>query len=248
MTKVLHTGDWHGDKSLLGVSRYEEVENAVEQTIRTAIDEKVDLYLFTGDLCDPDDGPLVIRNVCLALYVAKELSAAGITSYWVTGNHDVVEDGHGLSTLSPLALVGPLVRLFDRPMVWGMHLPQFRYFVALPYVARNRAYDAKRFLEGDEVAKGAIAMVGKDVPVLLATHLTIPGAVLGDETTEMARGRDVDLPWDAIPLHWRIVAGHYHRRQVVGGPGGRKAYVCGALARHSFGEQDNEPGFSLFEI
>jgi DNA repair exonuclease SbcCD nuclease subunit len=234
--KLLHTSDWHGDKSLLGVSRFDEIERAVEQTLRAAIDEKVSAYCFTGDLCDPDDGALVLRNVGLAMSVARELSDYGIASLWLAGNHDVVEDGSGITTLSPIGHVSPLVTVMQVPgfYVIGGDLR----VLALPYVARAQAYDPK-------VVIGDLQLV---VPDVVLTHLMLSGAQVGDETTEMARGRDIDFPWEAIDPSWTVLAGHYHRRQAVVGPGDRVAYVVGSLARMAFGEERNDPGYQIVTV
>ena len=67
--KILHTSDWHADWSTSGVDRYDDVAEAVAQTVKEAVDRKVDLYVFAGDLADPDDGPRVLRAVELAVDV-----------------------------------------------------------------------------------------------------------------------------------------------------------------------------------
>lgn len=240
MIRILHTGDWHGDKSLLGVSRYDEVERAVEQTVRTAIDQKVDLYVHTGDICDPDDGPKLIQSQCLVMHAARELADAGVSSCWLAGNHDVCEDGSGLTSISVLRHLHPLVFTYETPFVTLFGDLRLT-FVALPYVARSsaEAYSPGWKLQGLE---------GLDGRVLVATHLMVPGAQIGDETTEMARGRDIEFPWDRIRPEWTAIAGHYHRRQVIRSSTGKKVHVCGSLARLSFGEERNEPSFQILEI
>lgn len=86
-------------------------------------------------------------------------------------------------------------------------------------------------------------------PVIVAAHMTVPGASLGSESKEMARGRDLDLPVDSIAaLRPRYVFnGHYHRAQVVPGP--VPVIIPGSPWRVTFGEAgDIDKGFLVVEV
>ena len=241
--KILHCSDAHADKSLLGVDRFGEVERAFEETVRAAVDEKVGLWAFTGDLCDPDDGPTVLRCVDLAMRVAESLSQHGIPNWWVAGNHDAVLDGSGRTTLAPLRYLasfaeGCCTQVFESPAV---RLGLATTTVVLPYSPHYDPAEAVRVFKAG--SRGARAH-----GVLVLTHLSIDGAELGDESTEMARGREYFYPWQEVDPSWLALGGHYHRRQVVRGPGGRAVHVAGSMARHAFGEEGNVPAYSIHEV
>lgn len=264
--KVLITGDWHADWSTVGVPRYGDVAEAVAEAVGTAIGEVVDAFIFLGDLTDPDSGPAMFDAMELAGETARELHCAGIQSIWIAGNHDVVEDGTGRTTLRPA--LGPLANLtqggdrtLHRRLVGGhgdVHLveqPQViivktsdgeeGFVVGLPFTATSHRYDPAEFVRNPT---GLHALVKKTSPVIIAGHLSIDGAQIGDETTEMPRGRDVSFPVDAVAdfgLLARVACcnGHYHRRQFT-----RGIHVPGSLARLTFGEVNHEPGFLILEV
>jgi DNA repair exonuclease SbcCD nuclease subunit len=251
--RILHTSDWHADWKTVGVRRFDEVRAAVWQTVEAAKREQVDLYAMTGDLADPDDGPNVLRAVELALAVASELSVAGIPSVWVAGNHDVVEDGTGLTTLWPLRGI-EAHRLKGCAPVYvcelaDLLLPASTVFLAglkialfaLPYPAASAPYDPV------ERVRAAKTMV-EGARVVVLTHLQVEGAALGEETTDMPRGRDVRFPHEECERDWVVLAGHYHKRQTIHRPGCPPVHVVGALARLAFGEQSNTPSFSIVEV
>lgn len=244
--KILQCSDAHHDWRTSGVERAPDVEEAFEQTVRVAIDEGVDLYLFTGDLCDPDDGQRALRAVACALDVATLLADRKIPSWWVRGNHDVIETGDDCSTLTPLSRIRADVRVFDqparvmlpgRPRV-GRGAPAFA--VLLPYPSATRPYDPAAFVRK---ARGELPTS----QVLVAAHLQVDGATPGDETTEMARGRDVFFPFEECAPGWLLVNGHYHEGQTFE-RAGRKLHVPGSMVRLNHGEERNRPRFLIWEI
>lgn len=246
--KLLITSDWHADARTLGHARFDDVDRAVRQTVDAAIKQKVDAYCFLGDLCDPDSGSSVFRSVELAISVALELSNTGIHNFWLAGNHDVIEDGSGDTTLSPLRPFAKLrshVHLFERP---DRYCLQQQYggpsilIHALPYTATSHPYDPAAQAEPIWAQGGT--------HVVLA-HLAVEGVQPGEETTEMPRGREVVFPREKFTEDMNgvfLFNGHYHRQQTHGMPGYRPVHIPGAPARFTFGEQDNEPGYLLVEV
>jgi DNA repair exonuclease SbcCD nuclease subunit len=242
--KLLITSDWHADAKTLGHARYPDVEEAVRQTVRQAIDQKVDAYCFLGDLCDPDSGSAVFRSVELVIWAATHLARAGVTSIWLAGNHDVIEDGSGDTTLSPLR---PIAR--EDEHVWLFEQPGTATFDihnvcvhALPYTATSHPYDPEKAAEPIWSQGGT--------HVVLA-HLSVEGVQPGEETKEMPRGRDVTFPRGKFTQDRNgvyLFNGHYHRQQVHTMPGFLPVHIPGAPARFTFGEQDNVPGCLFVEV
>lgn len=234
--KLVVSSDWHPDHVTHGVSRFDDVAKAVVHTVDVAIREKADGYLFAGDLCDPDAGSVVLRCVELAIEAAVELAGHDIPSIWIAGNHDVVEDGLGTTTLSPLRGLGiNSVIVCEQPQM--VHIEGLAV-VALPFTAATNPYDPEDALR---------RTIAPDSPVLVAGHLCVPGVVPGEETTDMPRGREVAFPLAVARERFpraTLLNGHYHRRQTT--PEG--VIIPGSLVRLTFNEEQNEPCFLVLEI
>ena len=205
------------------------------RSVQVAIDKRVDAYVFTGDLCDPDNGAGTIRAISLAVSMAMALARMSIPSYWLAGNHDVVEDGSGLTTLAPLrALHSDYVHVLDKP---GVHyLSSHQCLLALPFTASSHGYDVVEFVLDAMEKHPAWDMI-------ILSHLALPGIMPGSETNDMPRGREVRLPLDLAKRAKLTLNGHYHRRQVYEG-----VQVVGSLARLSFAEESHEPGFLVVTL
>lgn len=236
--KLICTSDWHLDWKTAGLSRFDDISQAILQTVAEAKEQDVDAYVFLGDLCDP--GSAAIRCVSFAARVAKELSAAGIPSLWLSGNHCTQEDGHGTTVLSPLAAMGlGKVTVVESPraMFWP---PIDAWVVCLPYTPRSHAYDPEAFI--DEAAG-----ICTRHPAVVLGHLNIEGIGPGSETKDLPRGRDVFLPIDLINETWPnalVLNGHYHRRQTF-----RGIEIPGSLCRLTFSEENDESkGWLIVEV
>lgn len=254
--KVLVTTDWHLDAVTAGIERLAEFPGYLEALLRAATEEVVDLVLFLGDAFDPGamTGP---RHTSVLIDAALRLHAAArLGSVWVAGNHDVVETSEGYTTLSPLATCSRLVpglHVAEVPttILWADPDRGKLAILALPYTAR--AVEMRQGFAGVWAAafEQAAQLSGDGVPLVVAGHMTVPGAVLGSETREMSRGRDVDFPFDEVAeLNPTLVlAGHYHKAQTVRGPGGVEVLIPGSPHRFTFGErEDAEKGFLLLEV
>lgn len=244
MSLLVHTGDWHVDRKTLGVARRHEVEQAAVETVQYAVQKRAAAWVFTGDLCDPEDGAEVERAIAFAIGLARWLDDEGIDSVWMPGNHDVFHNGTGRSVLTPLTTIGRRRVLVAE---WPKEVrPGGIRLLALPYCSDTgpHRYEPVEAVRGYRSAPG----VREDGRIVVATHLSFEGAQLGEESREMARGRDVQFPWQECDPRWTIIGGHYHRRQVIEGPGGRRAFICGAPARLTFGEASNVPAFTALEV
>ena len=237
--KFLVTSDWHLDASTAGFDRFDDVLVAVNVMVKAAIDERVDVFVFNGDLCDPDT-VRSHRAVAVAAAVAAELHLAGIKSWWVAGNHDVVEDGNGATTLSALRSV-PGAMVFEEPVHFGGHSGS-PDIVILPFAARSRSYLPGRHVIGCHPHRQAALVFG---------HLNIEGITPGSETKDMPRGREVFWPLkEVIETFPRVlmIAGHYHRHETMPmrphSPE-HELVVVGAPACFTFGEQSNVPVYLM---
>lgn len=250
--RILATGDWHGDHVTAGYERFDEVQRAVDRTVDYAIAaaNDIDLYLFLGDLCDPDTtDPLVHRAIAASVATANRLRDGGVASVWLTGNHDIIEDGHGSHTLMALKAAGHYV--IDHPgsflldaIVGGE--ASGLLLVALPYTSLTKKYDPAEVVRRIRQAREHGALE-ESRHVIVAGHCTrIAAFEDGSETLDMARGRDLSFPVEEAlalkPGATTLLNGHYHQRHL--GP----VYTPGSLIRCTHGEEDFTPGFLVLEI
>ena len=253
--KLLITSDWHLDAVTAGIPRVGEFDLYLDQVVAASQEHDVDTIAVLGDYFDPGkmNGPEMTARLMEA---ALKLSGAGAKLLiWIAGNHDVVESSGGWTTITPLklALEDGFARgtrhhhiVFERPKLAVFRLPGWA-LLALPYQAR-----AAMIPEEMETALAAAkAERNLGVPLIVLGHMTVPGAILGSESHEMARGRDMDLPMDQLAdLSPVIVAnGHYHKAQTVKGPGGLRVVIPGSPHRFTFGERhDADKGFVILDI
>lgn len=233
--KIIVTSDWHLDALTDGVPRWEEIETLVDHTVNVAIEEQAGLYLFLGDLCDPD-GWNSVRAMAKAVAVAMKLNKYDISSVWIAGNHDVVEDGMGTTTLTPLVAADVADMVFEQPgevVLGDLHL------VGLPFTPVSHAYDpAKTVRDMGKPRKGERTLV--------LGHLNLEGISSGSESSEMARGREVFWPIQAIKKKWpqaTLIGGHYHNAGEFKG-----VHIVGSLARLRHDEEDHNPSLLILEV
>lgn len=263
--KILVTGDWHLDARTAGLDRFEDLRAAVNWTVEVAEREHVDLYVMLGDLCDPDT-TRSHRAIGLATETAAALADRAIAQVWIAGNHDVIEDGSGSTTMAALAGWSRLRRFRpgvlqqrvtnEPPMMMSfenrmfhvaeepIHIPRFmgttNDLLLLPFTARVKAYEPTKIVERTLLSQGCTKLI-------VFGHLNVIGADDGSEVEDFPRGREVVFPTDALLAKFgdrcMMFNGHYHRRQTV-----RGVRMPGALGRLGFGEVNNPAGVLLVEV
>lgn len=235
MPKLVISSDWHLNWVTYGVRRLPELLAGMRQ-VSDAVDPG-DTFVFMGDFCDPDTGSYSFAVLEELIRFAVELRERGVVQYYMAGNHDVIEDGSGLTSLSPLRAADPrgahapdrLIHVVECPMV----VPGLdRALVFLPFTASSHTYSPADFVR--ENAKPGDLVFG---------HLTIPGMHPGEETTDMRRGRDVLFPIAETEEMVRF-NGHYHARQSFVPAGSTNPIeIPGSLAKLTFCEERNDRAF-----
>lgn len=235
--RMVASSDWHLDQSTAGVDRYEDICRAIDQSVDAAIELKADAYLMCGDLTDPNT-VRSHRAVAKAIQVQRRVAEHGIAPIFIAGNHDVIEDGSGMTTMSALAEnSGSFGHVFQSPslVTRGDHT-----IIALPFTATSHDYDPDEFIRS--CAKDALP----GYPVIIPGHLNLEGISAGSETTDMPRGRNVYWPLEAIEECFpnaTVIGGHYHTPQVYKG-----VHIIGSMVRLRFDERDNTPGYIVVEV
>lgn len=249
--KVLLTSDWHLDATTAGVRRLDEFRDYLREVVDTANAERVDAILVLGDYFNP--GGMDAHGLTCHLMSAAHVLAGAAPVVMLAGNHDVVETSEGWTTLSPLWLASNAGYPWNVEQVHVAQLPATILVngiavLCLPYTAASIADDAAAGLR--DAIKDAATMVAEGAPLVVIGHLSVPGAILSSESREMARGRDLDFPFEMVAgLRPVLVAnGHYHRAQTVTGPNGLEVLIPGSPWRVTFGEsEDTDKGFTIVE-
>lgn len=246
--KLLATSDWHLDWNTAGLRRLPDLQAAVMDSIEYAVKEEVDCYLFLGDLMNADSGSRTFAASAFLMRAVARLVKHGISSHWLAGNHDVIEDGSGNTTLSPLAAYAEshpaMVTVHERPQLVNLRrrgddrLAQVQ-LLTLPFTPLVAAYEPAA-----RVASALRCML----PMVIAGHMTdIEGIRLGSESSEMARGRPMKFPLNEIEQSGRrdivMLNGHFHEQQQH-----RGVWIPGSLERLTFGEQHHEPGWLVINV
>lgn len=247
--KIVASSDWHLDHMTHGVRRFDELRAATDVTADAAIEKQADVYVFAGDLTDPDSGSCVFEVLEVAIGIALRLARVGIPSLWLAGNHDVIENGRRRTTLAPMVGIHPLVQVFEQGVTSAVQWPGGARLevLALPYPSATNGYDIGETLDHQEKYKVT------EYPLLVLSHLTVPGVVPGEEVGEMARGRDVLYPVERVLKIVKqrkravMIQGHYHRQQSLN-YGGVYMHIPGSLARLTFGEEHHRPGYIVVEV
>ncbi len=243
--KILLTTDWHLDWVTAGKPRLGEMCNHIEELILVVEREEIDVVAFLGDAFDPGQMLGPVYGDVLSRAAGRFASAARMGTIFLAGNHDVIETSGPCSTLAPLAGIQPWVDgLFvaERPSVHDVGDVRF---LLLPYVSRAAKKANPADLAG---ALGCcdVKMRGRKTLVVLG-HMTIPGAVMGSESRELARGRDLDLPSLAELEPDLVVNGHYHFPSVVR-HGGVDVVIPGSPLQLTFGEPEADRGYVIAEV
>lgn len=250
--KLIVSTDWHLDAVTGGRPRLPEMEAYIDQLVEAVVEERADVFIFAGDAFDPGSmqGPMLTTKM---LEFAAEIHQAldGGMSIWLAGNHDVVETAEGYTTISPLrALEGPTFQRFyvaERAMSLQVSDEDGRshQILALPYVARAAMAPG---LEAYEAAlEDARRAVSDGRKLVVVGHMTVPGAALDNESRELARGRDLDLP-DLSDLEPALVVnGHYHEHQTVR-YAGMEVVIPGSPLRLTFPGGSPTRGYLVAEI
>jgi exonuclease SbcD len=269
--RVLHFADAHIDianygrhdpETLLPV-RVVDFLDALDQIVDTAVSEQVDLVLFAGDAYkDRNPQPTFQREWGKRI---MRLSAAGIPTLLLVGNHDVSPATGRAHTLQefktlgvPHVFVADTIRLFTADEL-GVPVQ----VITVPWVSYSRmaAMEAAADLSREAIFAEAENLVGQavgeaieqadpDLPLILTAHASVQGAVFGSERAVMlgnelvlggALVRDKRLDYVAL--------GHIHKHQALSAKGTHPPIVYpGSIERIDFGEAHEHKGFVVAEV
>lgn len=269
MIRILHLADIH-----LGMENYGRVDPATGLSSRLgdflktlnialdwALDNDVHLVLIAGDIFkNRDPTPTVQREFAKCVH---KLSAAGLPTFILVGNHDVPNAQQRANTVEIYStLAVPHVTVAQKP---SFHVIDTKagqvQIVALPWLSRSYLMGQMdlRNLTPDELNVKLLELVegfidksadrlDPNLPAVLTAHASVQGAVFSSERDIML-GQDVVLPKSVVAdKRFDYVAmGHIHKHQVLS-EGKPPIIYPGSLERIDFGEQNDKKGFVSVEI
>ena len=235
--KILHTSDWHLGKKLEGYSRISEQEKFMENLVRIAEGEKVDIVLVAGDIYDVPNPPsdaerLFYRGV-------KKLSDGGKRPVVIIpGNHDSADR---LAASNPLSREMGII-IFEKPFekketgIYGEYKVlssveggieidisgERVYIYALPYPG-EKSLGEKFTVTGDsedqisyskrigKILQDGINEKPEKIPGIIMTHIFLTGSSGDGDERSIELGGSMAVNLSDLPEADYIALGHIHR-------------------------------------
>ena len=271
MIKILHFADAHIDMARQGQLdtktglpiRVMDFLKSLDTIVETAIAEKVDLVVFSGDAYrDRTPAPTYQREWGRRL---MRLSRAGIPTLLLIGNHDVSPAQTRAHAMQEYDTLSPeFLHVVSKPCLLGpeeLDGVQVQV-VAIPWITRSglaaslnggegEARDLALEIENaiDNLIREFVQKLDPDLPTILAAHASVTGAKLGQERYIMI-GRDVMLQPGLLrnPAFDYVALGHIHLFQDLNEGAQPPIVYPGSIERVDFGESNDIKGFVLAEI
>ncbi len=270
MIKIVHFSDLHfGSGERYGSinpetglnRRFEDFIAALDKPINFAIDNKVDLAIFTGDTykhATPE--PIYQREFAKRI---KKLSANKIPTILLVGNHDVlyrIDGSDALDIYSTLQIEN--VTVFNKIELKNIETKNGTIqVISLPHITKSRLLAKEEYRnlstkEQDqlmiekikEALKGSLEKLDPELPAILLGHATIETAQFGSEQ-DLSIGKVFSYPlsfFQSTQLEY-VGFGHIHRHQILQEKNPLILYA-GSLERVDFGEENEDKGFIYLEI
>ena len=270
MIKIIHFSDLHfGSGERYGPinpetglnKRFEDFICALDKPVNFAIENKVDLVIFTGDTykhATPE--PVYQKEFAKRI---KKLSLNKIPMILLVGNHDIlyrVDGSDALDIYDTLAVDG--VTVFNKIELKNIETKNgFIQVIALPHITKSRLLirEEYRNLSSKEQDKLMIEKVKHAIsskmeqldpllPTVLLGHGTIETAQFGSEQ-DLSIGKVLSYPlsfFQSQKIDY-VGFGHIHRHQVLQEKEPLILYA-GSLERVDFGEEKEDKGFIYLEL
>ncbi len=271
MIKFFHTADVH-----LGVENYGKIDpktgihsrlwdfkNSFEQCVGLAIQQNVDFFLFCGDAYKTAYPTPTQQKIFLQLLF--KLQKATIPIVLVVGNHDhplSFGKANSLDIFKELPLDGFYV--FSKPDILKLKTKNGDVqIVGIPWPTRNNIITDQKFhLKSSkeitaylsqavgEIIKNFADKLDKDIPAILAGHLTVSSGIFsGSEKCAIFGNDPIFLPSQlALEEFDYIALGHLHRFQNLNSKGYPAVVYSGSTEKVDFGERKEEKGFCQVDL
>lgn len=271
MLKILHFSDAHIDMANRGKRdqasglpiRVLDFLTALDKIVNYAIEQGVDLVLFTGDTYrDRTPAPTFQREWGKRI---KRLSEAKIPTILLVGNHDTSPAfgrAHAMQEFETLAV--PYIHVISRPVFFTpADLNQLPVqVIGLPWISRSSFLSTQETETTDlesvytdmeqrfqDFIKNCLEEADPHIPVIFTAHASVQGAVYGGERFVML-GKDQVLSGSLVrnPLFDYVALGHIHKPQNLNENAHPPVIYPGSIERVDFGEVEDEKFFVVASV
>ena len=270
MIKIIHFSDLHfgsgerygGVNPETGLNkRFEDFILALDKPINFAIDNNVDLAIFTGDTykhATPE--PIYQREFAKRI---KKLSSHKIPTLLVVGNHDIlyrIDGSDALDIYNTLEI--DHITVFNKIELKNIETKSGTVqVIGLPHITKSRLLtkDEYRNMSTKEQDQLMISKVKQaveacyeklnpELPTILLGHGTIETAQFGSEQ-DLSIGKVLSYPLSYFQNEKfdYVGFGHIHRHQILQKEKPLILYA-GSLERVDFGEENEDKGFIYLEL
>ncbi|HAF60957.1 MAG TPA: hypothetical protein DCK95_01365 [Anaerolineaceae bacterium] len=271
MVKILHFSDAHIDMVRQGRRdpqsglplRTLDFLHALDTIVDAAISQKVDIVIFAGDAYrDRNPAPTFQREWGNRI---MRLSQAGIFTVMVVGNHDVspaVGRAHAMQEyqtlhipntyviskpclLRPQDINGLPIQLIGLP--WLSRSGMMAYFETQQTSLEEMNLEMEEMLS--KLVRTWLAELDPTLPAILTSHVTVQGALYGNERSVML-GRDMVIS-PALFKDERldyVALGHIHKFQDLNKGHHPPLVYSGSIERVDFGEINDTKGYIIAQV
>ena len=269
--KFLHLADVH-----LGMENYGHIDPSTglhtrlkdfikcfSFAIDIALEEKVDLAIFTGDAYkNSSPNPTHQREFAKQIY---RLSEAGIPTVLINGNHDnPVSFGKATSLDIFGTLNVPRAKVVTEPELFNIETKAGPVQVfGLPWPTKNLFLTKEECkdltdmeiieqiqVEAIRKIKEFAKMIKPDIPAIFAAHLAVAEATYSGSERSVLIGSDPVFPAQILAQKEfdYVALGHIHKFQDLNPDNGIPIVYPGSIERINFGEEKEDKGFCLVNI
>jgi exonuclease SbcD len=235
---------------------------SLDQIVAAAIARPVDLVIFAGDAYK-DRNPQPTFQQAWGERMMR-LSRAGIPTVLLVGNHDVAPAAGRAHTIQEFRTFQvPHIHVADRIELLGPErLGRPVQIITVPWVSRSalmtreettgKSHEDVIDLIEERVTmaiEGLIEEADPNLPLILAAHASVQGAIYGSERAVML-GHELVLS-GRIAHHQRldyVAMGHIHKHQVLNAGHQPPVVYPGSIERIDFGEAREKKGYVLAEV
>lgn len=271
MIRFIHTADIHFGMENYGRidpetgihSRLSDFVRALNSCIDTAINQKVDFFLFCGDAYKTAHPSPTQQGMLIQCFL--RLYHAQIPIVIIVGNHDhplSFGKAHALDVFGKFPLDG--FHIISKPTTLKLETKNGPIqIVGIPWPTRNTVSLAARHADTSytkitEYISNAVTHIIADsakkldqsLPAVLAGHLTVSSGIFSGSEKQAIYGTDpVFMPSQlAIEPFDYVALGHLHRYQNLNPRGYPAIVYSGSPERVDFGEHKEAKGFCLVTI